>query len=492
MTTAIRDDLIAAVSDDLMTPEVIRDPHGYYRQLRQADPVHWNEMWGGWIVTRYADSVAILRDADRFSSDRMGYLAAELPPEAQEPIFPIFDVLSRWMVFADPPRHTDLRMLLNRRFTPRAVEGYRDRVREIVDESLDELLPRGRMEVVRDFAYRVPMTVILDLMGTPDLDRDLIKEWSEMLGTFFFIRADEPRRREIATAGVSKLVDYLTPVVEDRAQNLGEDDLISILLGAEAEGRLSRKDVISNCVLLVFGGHETTMNLIANGTLALIRNPDQWDRLAADEDLAKPAVEELLRYDGSVKATVRWAKEDVEIGGRTIKAGHRVLVALSGANRDPEKFEDPDRLDLGRTPNHHVAFAHGIHVCVGAPLARLEAQEAFKGLVAKLPRPELESSEMSYFPTVVGRSLKTLPVVWGVETAGGSGPRVRVVVDHDLCVGSQMCVLTAPGVFELNADGQSVASDLSSADLETILAAAEQCPVEAISVVDSDSGEALV
>lgn len=401
--------MATVLSDDLMAPDVIRDPHSYYRHLREVDPVHWNQRWGGWILTRYDDVVQVLRDAKRFSSDRMGFLARELTEEEREPVAPIFDVLSRWMVFSDPPLHTQLRVLLNRKFTPKAVEQYRLLVREIVEGLLEEIETRGRMEVVRDFAYQVPMTVILRLMGAPDLDRDRIKDWSEQLGTFFFIRADEPRRREIATEGVTALVDYLTPVVEDKAEN-PDDGFVSLLLQAEKEGKLTRGDVVATCVLLAFGGHETTMNLIANGTLALIRHPEEWERIGREPDLVPSAVEELLRYDGSVKATVRWAREQAEVGGKTIRAGDRLLVALSAANRDPEQFERPDELNLARDPNQHVAFAHGIHVCLGAPLARMEAQEAFRALTQRLPLPALETEAYEYRPTVVGRALEALPV----------------------------------------------------------------------------------
>ena len=400
-----------AASDDLMAPEVIVDPHSYYRRLREQDPVHWNDRWGGWVLTRYDDVVQVLRDAESFSSDRMGYLERELTEKEIEPIAPIFDVLSRWIVFTDPPLHTKLRKLVNREFSPKKVETYRGAVRKIVNDVLDDIEPRGRMEVVRDFAYQVPMTVILKLMGVPDLNRVKIKEWSEQLGLFFFIRADEPRRRQFAAQGVSALAGYLTHVIEEKAKNL-DDDLISLLLRAEMDGELTRDDVIATCVLLAFGGHETTMNLIANGTLALMRHPDQWERLTEDPGIIKPAMEELLRYDGSVKTTVRWARRNVEIGGETIKAGQRVLVGLTGANRDPAQFEDPDVLDLTRDPNLHVAFAHGIHVCVGAPLARMEAQEAFVALTSRLPCPSFETEELEYFPTVVGRSLKALPVVF--------------------------------------------------------------------------------
>ena len=395
------------LSDDLMAAEVIHDPHSYYHELRTADPVHWNDRWGGWVITRYDDVIKVLRDAKSFSADRMGFLDRELDPHDKETIAPIFEVLSRWMVFADPPLHTQLRSLMNREFTPRAVEGYRSQVRQIVDEALDVVAAKGEMEVIRDFAYQVPMTVILDLMGVPDLNREKIKQWSEELGLFFFIRADEPRRRHFATRGVSALAGYMRHVVEEKAKN-PDDKLISLLLDAEAEGTISRDDVVANCVLLVFGGHETTMNLIANGTLALTRNPDQWMRIKQDPSMVRSAIEELLRYDGSVKTTVRWARDDVEVGGEMIKAGQRVLIGLSAANRDPAKYDDPDTLDLSRDPNPHVAFGQGIHVCVGAPLARLEVQEAMAALTERFDPPEVVSEDYTYWPTVVGRSLKSL------------------------------------------------------------------------------------
>ncbi len=399
--------------DDLMTPEVIADPHAYYHQLRETDPVHWNERWGGWVLTGYDDVVRVLRDADRFSSDRMAFLARELSEADKEQYKPIFDVLSQWIVFRDAPDHTRMRRLLNNRFTPTAVEQYRPRVRSIVRSLLDEIETKESVDLVRDFAYLVPLTVILELLGAPnlELDRDLIKRWSEQLGAFFFIRADEPRRREIACQGVTSLVEYLRPLVEERKAD-PTLDLISGLVAAQQQGDLSEQEVIATCVLLVFGGHETTMNLIANGTLALLRHPDQWERLKREPDLIESAVEELLRYDGSVKATVRWAKEDVEIGSKTVREGERLLVALSAANRDPQRFGNPDRLDITRTPNPHVAFAHGIHVCLGAPLARMEAQEAFSGLTQRLPVPTLATERLDYHPTVVSRALKALPVTF--------------------------------------------------------------------------------
>ncbi len=395
-----------------MAPEVVADPHSYYRTLRENERVHWNERWKGWVLTGYKEVVDVLRDPENFSSDRMGYLEKELSQEEQESIAPIFHVLKYWMVFRDPPEHTVLRMLLNKLFTPVAIERYRPMVRKIVQKALDKVVHTGKMEVIRDFAYDIPMSVILELIGAPDLDRDKIKEWSEAIGVFFFIKADEPRRREIACEGINSLVEYITPLIQQRRDHPGID-LISLLISAEEAGQITYNDVLATCVLLIFGGHETTMNLIANGTLALMEHPEQWEILRDNPVFLKRAVEELLRYDGSVKSTVRWAKKDVMVGDKLVKQGERLLVSLSGANRDPLQFENPDTLDVTRDPNLHVAFAHGIHVCLGASLARMEAEEAFAGLIKRITCPKVdEDAYLNYYPSVVHRALKNLPVTF--------------------------------------------------------------------------------
>ncbi|MBL0259391.1 MAG: cytochrome P450 [Bacteroidetes bacterium] len=402
----------AILKDDLMAPEVVADPHSYYRTLRENERVHWNERWKGWVLTGYKEVVDVLRDPENFSSDRMGYLEKELSQEEQESIAPIFHVLKYWMVFRDPPEHTVLRMLLNKLFTPVAIERYRPMVRKIVQKALDKVVHTGKMEVIRDFAYDIPMSVILELIGAPDLDRDKIKEWSEAIGVFFFIKADEPRRREIACEGINSLVEYITPLIQQRRDHPGID-LISLLISAEEAGQITYNDVLATCVLLIFGGHETTMNLIANGTLALMEHPEQWEKLRDNPVFLKRAVEELLRYDGSVKSTVRWAKKDVMVGDKLVKQGERLLVSLSGANRDPLQFENPDTLDVTRDPNLHVAFAHGIHVCLGASLARMEAEEAFAGLIKRITCPKVdEDAYLNYYPSVVHRALKNLPVTF--------------------------------------------------------------------------------
>ncbi|MDQ7851247.1 MAG: cytochrome P450, partial [Armatimonadota bacterium] len=365
------------VQDDLLAPEVVRDPYTYFARLRQLDPVHWNERWGGWLVTRYDDIVRAFRDPARLSSDRMAHFQQELSPHDRERLHVLIRYFSRWLVFTDPPYHTRVRMLVNKAFTPTSVERLRPRVRAIVSELQDHVAHRGHMEFIRDFAFHLPVIVISEYLGVPPQDREAVKEWSDETSRIFFIRADDPQRRERSQAGLVKLLEYFEPLIHARRRH-PRDDLISALVQAEERGDLlSHDELLATCTVLLFAGHETTTNLLANGLLALLRHRDQWERLARDPSLAASATEELLRYDGPVKATFRWARVDAELGGRTVRAGDRMLLVLASANRDPERFPHPDRVDITRNPNPHVAFGHGIHVCLGAPMARLAGQEAF-------------------------------------------------------------------------------------------------------------------
>lgn len=400
------------VQDDLLAPDVVQDPYTYFGRLRQTDPVHWNERWGGWLVTRYDDVVRVFRDPERFSSDRMAHFVRELEPQDRERLSILIRYFSRWLVFTDPPYHTRVRMLVNKAFTPTSVERLRPRVRAIVHELLDRVREKGRMAFIREFAFHLPVIVISEYMGVPPEDREQVKEWSDETSRIFFIRADDPERRERSQAGLVRLLEYFEPLIHDRRKNPRED-LISALVQAEERGDLlSHDELLATCTVLLFAGHETTTNLLANGLLALLQHRDQWDRLVRDPTLVRSAVEELLRYDGPVKATFRWAKTDVEMGGKVMRAGDRMLLVLASANRDPAKFPDPDQLDITRNPNPHVAFGHGIHICLGAPLARVEAQEAFGALVERLPQLRLSAQELRYHPTLVSRALEELYVEW--------------------------------------------------------------------------------
>jgi cytochrome P450 len=402
------------VQDDLMAPEVIRDPHTYYARLRETDPVHWNERWKGWIITRYDDVVRLLRDHERFSSDRMASFIAELSPADRDRYHVLIEILSSWFVFRDPPFHTRFRLLTNKAFTPMSVERLRPRVRQIIHGLLDRVAERGHMEFIRDYAFPLPVTVICEYLGVPAEDHERLKEWSDETTQIFFMRINDPNRRDRAQKGVQALTEYFYPLIHERKRH-PRDDFITALVHAEERGDLLSEDEVATvCALLMLAGHETTTNALANGLLALLRNRDQWERLRADPSLARTAVEELLRYDGVVKAMLRWAKEDVEVGGKTIKEGDRILLSLFGANRDPAKFPEPDRLDIARHPNPHVAFGHGIHLCLGAPLARLELHESFIALSQRFPdmRLAVAPEGLQYHPTVVSRALEALPVEW--------------------------------------------------------------------------------
>jgi cytochrome P450 len=400
--------------DNLLAPDVLYDPYAYFADLRETDAVHWNERWGGWLILRYDDVVNVLRDHETFSSDRMASLMLELNAQEQEHFALLIKYFSKWLVFTDPPYHTRVRLLINKAFTPTSVEKLRPRARQIVQELLDHVRLKSRMEFIREFAFHLPVIVISEYLGVPVEDRELVKEWSDETSRVFFIRANEPDRRERSQQGLEKLLAYFEPLIEERRRH-PRDDLISALVRAEERGDLlSHEEVLATCTVLLFAGHETTTNLLANGLLALLRHPDQWDRLRQHPSLVRSAAEELLRYDGPVKATFRWAKKDTELGGKDIHTGDRMLLILAAANRDPAKYADPDRLDIARQPNPHVALGQGIHVCLGAPLARLEAQEAFLALPQRFPglRLDIDQAHLEYHPTIVARALKALPVSW--------------------------------------------------------------------------------
>jgi pimeloyl-[acyl-carrier protein] synthase len=394
-------------------PEVHEDPYPLYHQLRAADPVHRSPL-GFWVLTRHAEVLAVLRDPrmsrDPRRSERMELLRSSAEVDqllASEEAAPS-------MLFVDPPDHTRLRALVNKAFTPAAVERLRPRVEAIVAELLDRVAGAGAMDVVEDLAYPLPVTVICELFGVPEPDRDRFRAWSRELVRLLDPLV-APDSLERALQARSALRGYLRELIaERRAHPAG--DLLTALIAAEDQGRqLSEAELVSMCVLLLVAGHETTVNLIANGTLALLRHPEAFAfGLRADGELPASAVEELLRYDSPVQFTSRHALEDLEIGGRRVRAGETVIAVLGAANRDPAQFPDPDRLDLARAPNRHVAFGGGIHFCLGAPLARVEGRIAIGALLARLPGLELGPGAPVRRDTVTLRGLESLPVSFPV------------------------------------------------------------------------------
>jgi cytochrome P450 len=398
----------------LHRPEVRADPYPLYHRLRAEDPVHWDAPREGWVVTRYADVVAGLHDR-RFSAVRVNRDAGRFPGVDAAVAGPVLASLARQMLFADPPAHTRLRGLVGRAFTPRAVEAMRPRVQALVDELLDAAQPAGGMDIIGDFANPLPAFVIADLLGVPRADRPRLKRWSD---EFVLMIGGRPRAPTAAEAGAMigalvAFVEYFRGMVARRRADPG-DDLLSALIRAEERGDvLDDEELLANCVLLMAAGHETTTNLIGNGLLALLRHPDQLLTLRQDPRLVGPAVAELLRYDSPVQSTGRIATEEVVLGGKRIARGQRVGFILGAANRDPEQFPDPDRLDVTRDEARHLSFGYGIHFCLGAPLARLEAEIAFTALLGRFPDLRPASESPLWVENMSFRGLEALPVTFG-------------------------------------------------------------------------------
>ncbi len=392
----------------LFTPEILANPYPTYHHLRSTDPVHWDDAARAWIVTRYRDVLAALHDP-LMSADRAA-LMQELA--GKDELRPFFAFLGNRMVFTDPPKHTRLRGLLNKAFTPHVVESMRPRIQRLVDDFIDRAAGQGQMDLIRDLAFPLPATVISLLLGVPPADIGRLKSWSDDFVIFFSKApaAMTPEEYQRAARAAEEMTVYFRGIVAHIREQPQDTLLRSMERAEEAGDRLSEAELFANANLLMVAGHETTTNLIGNGMLALLRNPEQLQRLREQPGLIPQAVEELMRYGNPVQFTNRIAREDLELGGKSIRKGQLLLLFLAAANRDPEQFPDPDRLDITRHPNHHVGFGQGIHFCLGAPLARLEAQIAIATLLRRLPGMKLASENLEYRDNLNLRGLKSLPV----------------------------------------------------------------------------------
>jgi pimeloyl-[acyl-carrier protein] synthase len=394
-----------AVFNPLM-PEFHSNPYPFYRALREEDPVHLSPL-GFWVCTRYDDAVMILRDP-RFGREGMAKLMEARLGLTQD------TSRARDMLFQDPPDHTRLRALVSRAFTPRVVEVMRPHIQEIVDGLLNRVGGARAMDVIEDLAYPLPVTVICEMLGVPAADQDIFKTWSTDIARSLdaaILPADSdaiPRGRD-ARLG---LADYFRSLIATRRKD-PKPDLLSALIAAEEEGnKLSEGELVSTCMLLLIAGHETTVNLIGNGLLALLQHPDQLRALRDDPGLIQTGVEELLRFDGPVQRTGRMTTAEVEIGDKRIPRDAVVVSVIGAANRDPKQFADPDRLDVSRKDNRHIAFGFGIHFCLGAPLARLEGQIALGTLLRRMPKLALVSDVPKWRESSTLRGLKSLPVTF--------------------------------------------------------------------------------
>ena len=390
-------------------PSFLANPYPAYASLRAADPVHFSGVMQAWVLTRYGDCERVLRDHETFSSNPLtatGQLADILQQQRRE--FPLGEVPT--VLNSDPPVHTRLRTLVNRAFTPHTVEELRPRIEEVAAELLAGARTGEPFDVVSGLAQPLPIIVIAELLGVPSRDRDLFKRWSTAIASTTNI-LNPPAVLDAAKRATTELIAYMNEVVDERRRQPG-DDLMSALVEVEEAGeRLSRDELLALSILLLLAGHETTTNLIANGTLALVEHPEEAARLRADRALLPAAVEELLRYDSPVQGVVRFAARPAEVGGSAIEEGATLLLLVGAANRDPEQFPDPDRLHGGREPNRHLSFGRGIHFCLGSPLARLEGQIVFDALLGRFAELRLAEEAPQRGGTFLLRGLSRLTLV---------------------------------------------------------------------------------
>lgn len=390
----------------LLDPEMVANPYPLYARLRSEDPVHWDPFLHKWVVTRYADALTVFH---RFSANCI-VTPEQLKAMGLSTLTPLAEVLVRQMLFLDPPAHGRIRSLASRAFTPRRVEGLRAQIQSITDKLLDAVQDNGHMDVIADLAYPLPAMVNAEMLGLPPSDWKQLTQWSgvfaEVLGNFQY----NPDRAGHVLRHLETMSAYFLAAVHD-CQKHPREGLISALVAAELDGdRLTEEEVVANAILIMVGGQETTTNLIGNGLLTLLRHPNQLEKLRADLSLMPSAVEELLRYECPSQQTTRLALEDTELGGKLIRKGQTVMVVMGAASRDPERFPDPDRLDICRQDNRHAAFGWASHFCFGAPLGRLEGQIAFSTILRRLPNLRLEPGPLTWRANLGLRGLTALPV----------------------------------------------------------------------------------
>lgn len=392
----------------LLDQEVLANPYPLYHQLRAEDPVHWDPFLHAWVVTRYADVITVFQ---HFSANRTP-TPEQLTALGLSSLTPLAQVMVRQMLFLDPPAHGRVRGLASKAFTPRRVEVLRSHIQDITNSLLDAVQDKGSMDVIADLAYPLPAIVTAEMLGVSTSDWRQLTVWSadfaQVLGNF----QHNPERAPQVIRSLQAMIAYFRAAIEDHREH-PRDDLINALLTVEVDGDcLTEDEVIANTIVTMVGGQETTTNLIGNGILSLLRHTDQLEKLKSNLSLVPSAVEELLRYESPSQQTARLAPEDVELGGKHIQKRQAVIAVMGAANRDPERFPDPDRLDICRQDNRHVAFAWASHFCFGAPLARIEGQIAFETVLRRMPNLKLSTDKVSWRENLGLRGLIRLPVTF--------------------------------------------------------------------------------
>jgi cytochrome P450 len=393
----------------LLDPEVLADPYPLYHRLRTEDPVHWDPFLHAWVVTRYADVVDVLH---HFSADRTP-TPKQLSDLNLSALNPIAQIMVRQMLFLDPPDHTRLRALASAAFTPRRVEQLRSHIEDVMNGLIDRVRAQGQMDVIADFAAPAPAIITAEMLGVPTEDHADLKDWSqdfaEMLGNF----QHNPERYPRVLRSLENLSTYFREAMK-KQRSAPRDGLIRAMMEAEVEGeRLNEEEIIANLIVTMVGGQETTTNLIGNGLLTLLRHPAELEKLRANPALIASAVEELLRFESPSQHTARLAPEDTQLGGKSIRKRQAVIAVMGAGNRDPERFPEPDRLDLERKDNRHLAFGWAAHFCFGAALARLEGQIAFRLLLDRLQDLKMVTAAPLVWRHNLGlRGLTALPVTF--------------------------------------------------------------------------------
>ncbi len=406
--------------EDLFAPELLQNPYPYFRQVQDEAPVHWNDRHNTWIVTRYQDVVWLLRHPEYFSSivfqNRPLAPAEALAPEPQQALYPLIQsYFTDMLIQNDRPIHTALRRAVHGFFTPKSMARWRPVVQSVIQNLLDQLEPQGEMDLRHDFAMPMTLLVMARLLGLPDRDDDFIRSLSDkllLIARWRILPRGQDDRVYATAAAIEALQDYLTPLIEARSTT-PQNDLLTVFAQGEHQGLFSRQQALANIMMLLMAGHETSINLVCNGTLALLQHPEQWVALNQEpQSLALTATEECLRYDAPVKSLRRIAAQDIDLAGHSIQRGEEVRWMMAAANRDPRVFAEPDTFDSTRTPNPHVGFGAGIHHCLGVVVARMEGQETLLALAQRFPKLHLQPEPLSYQASLTFRTLAAMPVAW--------------------------------------------------------------------------------
>jgi cytochrome P450 len=393
------DALMAATNIDqqdpygLVTAEMFTNPHPLYHMLRYSEPVHWSAILNAWVVTRYDDVVAALKDRRFSNAARRAVGTAMMPPEIRAKMEPIDSFLKLWTLNLDDPEHHALRVLLSKAFTPRAMSAMRPRIEDTCDELLDTIASQHRADYVREVAHPLPVRMIGEIFGVPEEGRQRLAGWSAHISAFFEFGPGKPEILDNMVLAIRELTDYLRAVVAEHRRQ-PQDNILGALIRAEEEGRfLNEEQLLATCGMILFAGHDSTVNLLSNGMLLLLQHPEQLELLRRKPELVRTAVDEFLRYEPPVMRHDRALLEDVEIDGHTLKRGQRVILGIGAANRDPSRFPDPDRFDITRVNNNrHLTFGYGAHACLGAALSCAQAEILTLKMLYRFPNIQLAST----------------------------------------------------------------------------------------------------